>query len=186
MTERQTRMEKPEERSEGGTLVVRAKDCGVKSSSPADALSTLWLPSTVYMNHPLSLWVLVFLLRFLQVVEEEAALRPSRPSSGAVPRCDPSWRTVIRSSSNARGKPNSSFCRAAAWRSFAPKENSVCRKWWDLALVVVATRKERWGRNFKDRNRYEQYRFLWFVVQGGQHYVYKTSRKWVKRIELFY
>lgn len=162
MTEHQTRMEKLEERSEGGTSLVRAKDCGVKSSSPADALSTLWLRSTACMTHPLSLWVLV---RFLQVVEEEAELSPSQPSSGAAPRCDQSWRTAIRSSSNARGKPNSSFCRAAAWRSFAPKENSGCRKWWDLALVVVATRKERWGRNFKERNRYEQSRFLWFVVQ---------------------
>lgn len=174
MTERQTRMEKLEERSEGGTSLVRLwckiiQSCWCTFHS-VTSFRCLNDASALFMS------ICVFLLRFLQVVEEEAELSPSRPSSGVARKCDRSWRTVIRSSSSASGKPNSSFCRAAAWRSFAPKENSGCMKWWDLALVVAATRKERWGRNFEESIRTIPLPlFSGARKQDGQHYIHKTS-----------
>lgn len=139
-----------------------------------------------YKSQLLFLWVFVFVLRFLQVVEAEdkEELNHAQASSRATHVCVLSWKTATRSSSSANGKPNSSFCRVVAWRNSVPKEDSGCSKWWDLALVVAALKKERWGRNFKSQMRSHtnyptfptQAFDLWCRKQDGQHYMYCTCK----------
>lgn len=91
MTERQTRMEKLEEQSEGGALVVRIEECGVNSFKPAVGLYFHFMCEIISLNVTASLFSL-FVLRFPQAVEAEVEeeLNRSRPSSRAACMCNPS------------------------------------------------------------------------------------------------